>query len=84
VGDSLEISRLCAETDADTLVFCGVRFMAESAAILNPDKRVLLTDMNAGCPMAEMITRRKLMEWKKKYPEAAVVCYINSSAEIKA
>ena len=58
--------------------------MAESAAILNPDKRVLLTDMNAGCPMAEMITRRKLMEWKKKYPEAAVVCYINSSAEIKA
>jgi len=84
VGDSLELSRLCAETDADTLVFCGVRFMAESAAILNPDKRVLLTDMNAGCPMADMITRRELMEWKKKYPEAAVVCYINSSAEIKA
>jgi quinolinate synthase len=84
VGDSLELSRLCAETDADTLVFCGVRFMAESAAILNPDKRVLLTDMNAGCPMAEMITRRELMEWKKRYSEAAVVCYINSSAEIKA
>ncbi len=84
VGDSLELSRLCADTDADTIIFCGVRFMAESAAILNPEKEVLLTDMNAGCPLADMVTVRDLREMKEKHPEAAVVCYINSSAAVKA
>jgi quinolinate synthase len=83
-GDSLELARKCTETDAETIVFCGVRFMAESAAILNPDKTVLLTDMSAGCPLADMITVDDLREWKERYPKAAVICYINSSAEIKA
>ena len=84
VGDSLELSQRAAETDADVIVFCGVHFMAETASILCPDKVVLLPDMNAGCPMADMITPDRLREKKKEHPRAAVVCYINSSAEVKA
>ena len=84
VGDSLELSRHCAEVDAETIVFCGVRFMAETAAILNPDRTVLLSEGNAGCPLADMINVDELRGWRQSYPGASVVCYINSSAEIKA
>ena len=83
-GDSLELARKCTTVDAKGIVFAGVHFMAESAYILNPDRKVLLTEQEAGCPMADMITREDLLEWKKKYPKAAVVCYINSSAAVKA
>jgi len=83
-GDSLELARKCTETDAEVIVFCGVHFMAESAAILNPRKMVLLSEADAGCPMADMISGDKLREWKARYPGATVVCYINSSAEVKA
>ncbi len=84
VGDSLELSRHCTEIDARTIVFGGVRFMAETAAILNPERTVLLSEDSAGCPLADMITLDELRRWKQRYPKAAVVCYINSSAEIKA
>ena len=84
VGDSLELSQNAAKTDADVIVFCGVHFMAETASILCPDKTVLLPDINAGCPMADMITAEKLRERKGELPGVAVVCYINSSAEVKA
>ena len=77
VGDSLELSQKAAKTDADVIVFCGVQFMAETASILCPDKVVLLPDMHAGCPMADMITAKSLREKKKEYPKATVVCYIN-------
>jgi len=84
VGDSLELSQKAAKTDADVIVFCGVRFMAETAFILSPDKIVLLPDIHAGCPMADMITAEGLRERKSELPGAIVVCYINSSAEVKA
>jgi len=84
VGDSLELSQKAAETGAGVIVFCGVHFMAETASILCPDKRVLLPDMNAGCPMANMITAEELRKKKGELPGATVVCYINSSAEVKA
>jgi len=84
VGDSLELSRQCTEVDAQTIVFCGVRFMAETAAILNPNRTVLLSEGSAGCPLADMINIDELREWKQRYPRASVVCYVNSSAEIKA
>jgi quinolinate synthase len=84
VGDSLELSQKAAKTDASVIVFCGVHFMAETASILCPDKVVLLPDVNAGCPMADMITAERLREKKKEHPQAVVVCYINSSAEVKA
>ena len=84
VGDSLELSQKAAKTDADVIVFCGVRFMAETASILSPDKIVLLPDIHAGCPMADMITAEGLRERKRGLPDATVVCYINSSAEVKA
>ncbi|MBN2453456.1 MAG: quinolinate synthase NadA [Candidatus Omnitrophica bacterium] len=83
-GDSLALSQAAVRTDADVIVFCGVQFMAESASILNPGKKVLLPVMEAGCPLADMITPEKLRAKKKQYPGAAVVCYVNSSAEVKA
>ncbi len=84
VGDSLELARQCTAVDAQTIVFCGVRFMAETAAILNPDRTVLLSEGSAGCPLADMINTDELRQWKQRYPKASVVCYINSSVEIKA
>lgn len=84
VGDSLGLSQEAAKTKADVIVFCGVDFMAETAAILCPDKTVLMPDENAGCPMANMLTVRELRELKKEYPDAVVVTYVNSSAAVKA
>jgi len=84
IGDSLALSKYCADVEKDVIVFCGVHFMAESAKILSPDKTVLLPEMDAGCPMADMVTKEALIEQKKKYPNATVVCYINSSAEVKS
>ena len=83
-GDSLGLSIEASRTSADIIVFCGVHFMAESAAILSPDKRVLLPRIDAGCPMADMITPGKLKEAKAKRPGFTVVTYVNSSAEVKA
>jgi quinolinate synthase len=83
-GDSLGLSQQAANTDAAVILFCGVDFMAETAAILCPDKAVLVPDPRAGCPMANMLTARELAEAKAQHPNAAVVCYVNSSAEIKA
>ena len=84
VGDSLGLSRQAAKTDAPVILFCGVDFMAETAAILCPGKTVLVPDLHAGCPMANMITARELREWKREHPDAPVVCYVNSTAEVKA
>ena len=84
VGDSLELSQKAAKTDADVIVFCGVPFMAETASILCSDRVVLLPEINAGCPMANMITAKGLREKKSTLPDVPVVCYINSSAEVKA
>lgn len=83
-GDSLELARKATEIEADVIVFCGVRFMAETAKILNPAKRVLIPDPSAGCPMAEMITAEQLRELKAKFPWAKAVCYVNSTAAVKA
>lgn len=83
-GDSLALSQAAVRADAKVIVFCGVDFMAESASILNPDKIVLLPVKEAGCPMADMVTIERLREKKKEFPNAAVVCYVNTSAAIKA
>ncbi len=83
-GDSLGLSVEASKTDADVIVFCGVRFMAETAKILSPGKMVLLPDRWAGCPMADMITAEQLRGLKRKHPEALVVCYVNSTADVKA
>lgn len=84
VGDSYYLSEAAAKTDADIIVFCGVSFMGESAAILNPGKKVLMPDMGADCAMAHMVNQKKVKELREKYKDLAVVCYINSTAEIKA
>ncbi|MCX9084374.1 MAG: quinolinate synthase NadA [Candidatus Methanoperedens sp.] len=84
VGDSFGLSQKAVSSSASTIVFCGVDFMAESAAILNPDKTVLLPETNAQCPMAAMITPDSLKLEKEKYPKAAVVCYVNTPASVKA
>lgn len=83
-GDSLGLSIQAAQTNAETIVFCGVRFMAETAAILSPQKTVLLPEKDAGCPMADMIDAKQLAEMKNKHLDALVVCYVNSTAEVKA
>lgn len=84
VGDSLGLARLAAGTDADVILFCGVHFMAETASILSPKKTVLVPDINAGCPMANMVTARQLRDWRESNPDALVVTYVNSSAAVKA
>lgn len=84
VGDSLYLSRVAAQSDADMIVFAGVSFMAETAKILSPEKKVLLPRPEAGCFMAEMLNLKDLQDFKAKYPNAPVVCYVNSSAEVKA
>jgi quinolinate synthase len=84
IGDSLALSQQAAKTDADVIVFCGVHFMAESASILSPDKIVVLPDQQAGCPMADMVDAVQLERKKQEYPDATVVCYVNTSAEVKA
>lgn len=83
-GDSLALAQAAVRTDADVIVFCGVHFMAESASILNPGKIVLLPVVEAGCPLADMVTLQKLRAIKKHHPDAAIVCYVNTSAEVKA
>ncbi|MEI8003554.1 MAG: quinolinate synthase, partial [Methanothrix sp.] len=84
VGDSLELSRAAASLDSEVIIFCGVDFMAETAAILSPQKKVVLPVKGAWCPMAHMITPDQLHDLKTMNPKAAVVCYVNSTAEIKA
>jgi quinolinate synthase len=84
VGDSLELSRKAAVVEGRVIVFCGVLFMAETAAVLAPDKTVLLPDEGAGCPMADMITAEDMIDWKRQYPGRPAVCYVNTSAAVKA
>src|SRR5919198_4267271 len=84
VGDSLQLSQHAAATDADTIVFCGVHFMAETAKILSPDKSVLIPDPDAGCSLASAITADQLRQWKAENPGAVVVSYVNTTAEVKA
>jgi quinolinate synthase len=83
-GDSLQLSREAASTEADVIAFCGVHFMAETASILSPDKTVLIPDLGAGCSLAESITADQLRAWKAEHPGAVVVMYVNTSAEVKA
>jgi len=83
-GDSLELSRKAAKTDAEVIVFCGVHFMAETAAILSPAKLVIMPDINAGCPMANMIAATDIIKLREKHPHALVVGYVNTPAEVKA
>ena len=84
LGDSLDLSRLAANLEEEIIIFCGVHFMAETAAILSPDKKVILPDPNAGCPMAEMIDAAQLLKLQEKHPGAVTVMYVNSTAEVKA
>ena len=84
VGDSLDLSRKAADTDADVILFCGVHFMAETAKIVNPAKTVILPDMDAGCSLADSAPAEKFREWLKQYPDHIVISYINCSADVKA
>ena len=84
VGDSLGLSQQAAQVEESIIVFCGVHFMAETAAILASQKTVLMPDIRAGCPMASMVTAEELREWKKDYPGREVVCYVNTTADVKA
>src|ERR1700745_2719122 len=84
VGDSLGLSQQAAKTSADIIVFCGVHFMAETASILSPNKKVLIPDLEAGCSLSDMITAKALRKWKAEHPGAVVVAYVNTSAEVKA
>jgi len=84
VGDSLFLSQMAAKTDAEIIVFAGVYFMAQTAKLLSPDKKVLLPQIDAGCRMSDMITYRQLIEFKSKYPDIPTVCYVNSTAEVKS
>jgi quinolinate synthase len=84
VGDSLALSRNAAQTNADTIVFCGVHFMAETASIICPEKRVLIPDFGAGCSLASTINAHELKAWITEHPNATIVCYVNTSAEVKA
>src|SRR3954464_1176031 len=84
VGDSLALSRIAADTDAGTIVFCGVHFMAETGKLLSPEKTVLIPTAEAGCSLADSITAEQLREWKREHPGAVVVAYVNTSAEVKA
>ena len=83
-GDSLELSRIAAKTNAEVIVFCGVYFMAETASILSPDKKVIMPDTSAGCPMANMMNAQDLRKLKQEHSQAVVVGYVNTSAEVKA
>ena len=83
VGDSFYLAKVAKKTDADIIVFCGVSFMGESAKILNPNKKVLMPDVSADCPMAHMVAEGRIKELREKYDDLAVVCYINSTAELK-
>src|ERR687897_710165 len=83
-GDSLQLSREAAATDAEVIAFCGVHFMAETASILSPDKKVLIPDLNAGCSLSDSIDADQLRRWKAEHPGAVVVMYVNTSAEVKA
>ena len=84
VGDSLGLSQVAAKTDAEVIVFCGVHFMAETASIISPHKKVLIPDLEAGCSLAASITAEQLKEWKTENPDAVVVSYVNTTAEVKA
>jgi quinolinate synthase len=84
VGDSLELAKLSRDTQCTTILFCGVHFMAETAKIFNPNKKVLMPDIHAGCPMADMISPEQLQREKDAYPQAEVICYVNSTARVKA
>ena len=80
VGDSLKLSRMAAETNASIIIFCGVHFMAETASIISPEKKVLIPDIEAGCSLASSINPQELIEWKKQNPDSTVVSYVNTSA----
>jgi len=84
IGDSLGLSQKAAQVKEGIIIFCGVHFMAETAAILSPEKTILLPEIKAGCPMADMISASELKEWKRDYPGRKVVCYVNTTAEVKA
>ena len=84
IGDSLGLSQMAASTDAQTILFCGVKFMAETASIISPSKTVLIPDITAGCSLAESIEPNNIIEWKKKNPDGVVVSYVNTTAEVKA
>ena len=84
VGDSLELARKATQVEKNVIVFCGVHFMAETAAILNPQRTVIMPDLHAGCPMANMIMPKELRAWKAEHPGAKIVAYVNSTADIKA